>query len=553
MRLPDIFRSRALLAFIALCPAARAAQNLDLSNASDIRFGAKFKTESGKPVAFFSGGGYLHPENGFSVPVRIADTGELTVAALVRAPKGEVATLEFKLGNRSLTKDFTGTGDFQTVEIGSTEVSRRGLIYPVFNARKGKDVACAGFTLSGKAGDTAQSVPYVPFRVVYVSGDADRGDRRVTLNAPGAEMRLPLVFGRAGELGLSLNARVEKDKSAKLRVTVGDASQVVEIKGGERGEGVVVPALRIAGAGTQLVAFKLESGDAVTLSGATLSGYTVNEATPLAVGNAQSVHFGYPVPKGHTAQWVYMEAFAEPGPPTTYNMAIGFHGGYFGFQRKTRGTKDSDRCFIYSVWDNGYVKNKDKGKLDAPYADKDVSVRLLAKGDDVVASAFDHEGSGGHSHWDHYWHDGARQKFLLGVRRDGAGAIYDAYVFADDAKDWKLMASFRRPGEKAELKGLYSFVEDWSGNAGDEKRACHYANIWIRDDKGEWLPVTTATGSRTHDAGREDFDHYLDKDGSIVLSSGGYGADHDSEGKPITIPTPAKAPEIDFAKLPKGK
>lgn len=552
MPLPD-FPFRALLAALAFAPALRAERVLGLENASEIRFGAKFKTEAGKPVAFFSGGGYLHPQNGFSLPVRIADEGELKVAVSVRAPKGEKASVEFRLRNRSLVKDFEGTGDFVTVELGTVEGVRPGMIYPVVNAPKGHRVACAGVTFSGKAGDSASATPYVPFRTVYTSGDAERGDGRVALRTPGAEMRLPLMFTRAGELGLALRARVDKDKVAKLVVSVGDASRTVEIKGDGSREGVVVPPLKIAGEGTRLVSFRLESGDAVTLLGATLSGYAVSEASPLAVGNSQSVHFGYPVPKGHTAQWVYMEAVSEPGPPATYNMTIGFSGGYFGFQRRTRGTTDADRCFIFSVWDNGYVKNKDKGGIVDPTADKDVAVRLVGRGENVVANAFDHEGSGGHSHWDHYWHDKAVQKFLLGVRQDGKGAIYDAFVFADDAKEWKLMASFRRPGEKAELKGLYSFVEDWSGSAGDEKRICHYRNLWIRDTEGAWLPIETATGSRTHDGGREDFDHYVDDDGSIVLSSGGYGPDKNSEGKPLTIPKPAKAPEIDLAKLPYEK
>jgi hypothetical protein len=303
-------------------------------------------------------------------------------------------------------------------------------------------------------------------------------------------------------------------------------------------------------AGTYLIALASQAdGEApLTVNGLLLRKGTNANLWSLPNGNAQSVHYGYPVPKGETALWAYAEAKSAPGPAATYNCVLGFGQGYFGFQRRALGTNPDDRWFIYSLWDSGYVKNAVKKEGADSEELKNSIVRMLAKGDDVKAYAFDHEGSGGHSHWEYPWKDNETYAFLLGVKPDGTGAIFSTYVRVDGGQ-WKFLTSFRRPNTKAKLDGLYSFVEDWSGSAGQQKRICHYSNLWIRNAEGKWLQLREAKSSATAELGRADFDHYVEGNG-VVLSTGGYGEPKGKRGVMLQIPESKAPPQVDVDKLP---
>ncbi|NDA79006.1 MAG: DUF3472 domain-containing protein, partial [Actinobacteria bacterium] len=284
----------------------------------------------------------------------------------------------------------------------------------------------------------------------------------------------------------------------------------------------------------------------VTLNGLLLSGATNPEIWALPNGNAQSVHYGYALPKGETAVWAYAEAKSLPGPPTTYNCVLGFGHGYFGFQRKTAGTEAKDRVFIYSLWDNGYVKN-DAKKVSAEEL-RDLVVTTVAKGDGVVASAFDHEGSGGHSHLDYAWKDNTTYSFLLGVKADGDAAIYSAWVKLAETGQWRFLTSFRRPKTAAKIDGLYSFVEDWSGSFGQVERKCLYSNLWIRNLAGKWVALKEAKSSATSELGRKDFAHTVEGN-AVALTTGGYASTDGKRGVVLAIPA-GKEPVVELDKLP---
>ena len=112
-----------------------------------------------------------------------------------------------------------------------------------------------------------------------------------------------------------------------------------------------------------------------------------------------------------------------------------------------------------------------------------------------------------------------------------------------------LVSDFRKQHTQAKLDGLYSFVEDWSGASGQQKRVCHYSNLWIRNAEGKWLQLREAKSSATAELGRADFDHYVEGNG-VVLSTGGYGEPKGKRGVMLQIPESKTPPQVDVDKLP---
>jgi hypothetical protein len=53
-----------------------------------------------------------------------------------------------------------------------------------------------------------------------------------------------------------------------------------------------------------------------------------------------------------------------------------------------------------------------------------------------------------------------------------------------------LIASFLRPKIVTYLKGIYSFLENFNPNSGDQERLAFYGNQWVCDQAGVWTEVT---------------------------------------------------------------
>ncbi|MFN7341461.1 MAG: DUF3472 domain-containing protein [Opitutia bacterium] len=505
------------------------AGDLTLDNAVPVRFGARFADEAGQRVAVFNG------DKGVQIPIRLTEPAESEVVALVKARSGRKFTLKVQGQGVSLEAEATGTGEFQEVSLGRAKLSA-GLGRLSVNASSG-----AGLTLRALRFPSAspESPPVWPLNTAYVDHDKGgaQGWRSLSLRDTG-ETRIPVSSSRDAEAAVAIAYRA--DKPARLLVD-GRPFDLVSPGGSLRAK----LAFR---QGTQLVRIKAEGAD-VRIDGILLEGARVSDHWPLPNGNAQSVHFGYPVPEGVTAVWAYAEALAEPGPESTYHCVLGFGQGYFGYQVRYQRGRPDDRWFIYSLWDNGYVRNAEKSETKEELRDKVVT--LVAKGPEVNASAFDHEGSGGHSHLNFRWKDREPYQFLLGVKPDGTGAIFSAWINGAEIGGWRFLTSFRRPNTQAKLDGLYSFVEDWSGRQGDQERACLYRNLWVADAAGKWQRLTRAKTSATAELGRRDFSHRVVGD-AIELRTGGYRHADGKPGAPLEVPVSGRAPSVDFSKLPGG-
>jgi hypothetical protein len=550
-----------LFAFLLTLPClALAANEVGLESTNPGRFGAKFAEADGKVTAEFGG------DHGVFAFFSFSDKGEWSAEALVSMPKGKSATLTGKIAGKAFAAagKVEGSGKPEWIALGGFNAL---VDVPTFLQIEAKDrkgpVTLHGyrFTCAANAKAKAASVPLLHLKTAYTeSPEISVGDRggvgAATFHKAGGRLLVPVVVEKPGVKKLSVRFNALTGTKATVAVHVIDnlkadalkkvAKVSVELVGTGKPAVSKELALTFPAAGTFLIALEPQAATAdVILHGLLLNGATNPELWALPNGNAQSVHFGYALPAGEKALWAYAEAKALPGPPTTYNCVLGFGHGYFGFQRKSAGAEAKDRVFIYSLWDNGYVKN-DAKKVSAEEL-RDLVVTTVAKGEGVNASAFDHEGSGGHSDLPYAWKDNATYSFLLGVKADGDAAIYSAWVKLAETGQWRFLTSFRRPKTEAKIDGLYSFVEDWSGSYGQVERKCLYSNLWIRNAAGKWVALKEAKSSATSELGRKDFAHTVEGN-AVALATGGYANTDGKRGVVLKIPA-GKEPSVELEKL----
>ncbi|MEI7652207.1 MAG: DUF3472 domain-containing protein [Verrucomicrobiota bacterium] len=540
---------------------ALSANEVGLESTNPSRFGAKFVEASGKFAAEFNG------EHGIFSFVSFAEKGEWSVEAQVSMPKGKSATLTGKIAGKAFTADgkVEGSGKPEWVVLGTFNTLADTPTFLQLEAKDRKgNVTLHGyrFTCTANKQAKASATPLLHLKTAYTeSPEISIGDRggvgAATIQKAGGRLLIPVVVEKPGAKKLAVRFTASNSAKATLNVHTINNLKVdalakttritVQLDGTGKPATSKEFALTFPAAGTYLIALDAQQAvGTVTLNGLLLVGAANPELWALPNGNAQSVHFGYALPKGETALWAYAEAKSLPGPPTTYNCVLGFGHGYFGFQRKTPGTEAKDRVFIYSLWDNGYVKN-DAKKVSAEEL-RDLVVTTVAKGEGVNASAFDHEGSGGHSDLPYAWKDNATYSFLLGVKPDGDAAVYSAWVKFAETGQWRFLTAFRRPKTEAKIDGLYSFVEDWSGSFGQAERKCLYSNLWIRNTAGKWVPIKEAKSSATAELGRKDFAHTIEGN-AVALTTGGYSSNDGKRGVVLAIPT-GKEPAVEVEKLP---
>ena len=540
---------------------ALSANEVGLESTNPSRFGAKFVESSGKVAAEFNG------DHGVFAFFSFSDKGEWSAEALVTMPTGKSATLTGKVAGKAYNASgkIEGTGKAEWISLGSFAALADAPAFLQLEAKERKgSVTLHGyrFTCATNTKAKATAVPLLHLKTAYTeSPEISVGDRggvgAATIQKAGGRLLIPVVVEKPGVKKLSVRFTANKGSTTTLTAHVVDNLKVDALKKAAKvsvqltGTGKPALSKEIAltfpAAGTYLVALDAqEAAGTVTLNGLLLIGATNPEIWAIPNGNAQSVHFGYALPKGETALWAYAEAKSLPGPPTTYNCVLGFGHGYFGFQRKTAGPETKERVFIYSLWDNGYVKN-DAKKVSAEEL-RDLVVTTVAKGEGVNASAFDHEGSGGHSDLPYAWKDNATYSFLLGVKADGDAAVYSAWVKLAETGQWRFLTSFRRPKTVAKIDGLYSFVEDWSGSYGQVERKCLYSNLWIRNAAGKWIALKEAKTSATSELGRKDYAHTVEGN-SVALITGGYSSTDGKRGVMLAVPA-GKEPVVELDKLP---
>jgi hypothetical protein len=193
----------------------------------------------------------------------------------------------------------------------------------------------------------------------------------------------------------------------------------------------------------------------------------------------RSVHLAYAAAESDA---FYNEVTVGRSAVGTYFAVCGWDKGYFGIQELGNGKK----LAIFSVWDSN--QNNPKAVAD------DLRVKLLHKDENVRIGRFGGEGTGGQSFFDYDWKIGATYRFLGTARIDGRRTEYAGYFHAPEEKDWRHLITFSTLTEGKNLRGYYSFVEDFKRDKASTTKAreAHFGNGWIRTINGVWRPLTQA-------------------------------------------------------------
>ncbi|MFW2475971.1 MAG: DUF3472 domain-containing protein [Sediminibacterium sp.] len=361
-------------------------------------------------------------------------------------------------------------------------------------------------------------------------------------------LRFYMHNARTGQLNIALQAMATKAvkqitlevKGKTFRFSVPVSSKPREIK---------IGSLQLTDTGfVELVLStkKLLPGNAgignLILSGEAAEGMRFNAKERL---NAASVHLRYPLADSIKAIGFYNEVTVPAGydPVHSYYMATGFSRGYFGIQVNS----EQERRVIFSVWDAG------NEAIDRTKVADSNRVKLLAKGDGVVANDFGNEGTGGHSHWVYNWKAGETYRFLVTALPDSASqtTIYTGYFFVPELQRWKLIAAFRAPRDGNTLNKLYSFNENFWGDNGHLQRRALFGNQWVQQQRGgRWVPLTDAifTTDATGKAG-DRFDIGAGITGEqFYMWNGGFKEQEAKPNDQFKRPNTSKAPLIDYTK-----
>ena len=349
-----------------------------------------------------------------------------------------------------------------------------------------------------------------------------------------------------GKISAALSLRLPKDKEARLRLSVGDQSREATARGTGEAQAITFGEFNIPKAGYtrfQLVSLNPIGANAGDLDALVLDGPAIADAhfNMDARRNAASVHLNYSTPKDAPIELFYNEATGVTDPVATYYMACGFSRGYFGMQVNSA----SERRIIFSVWDSGTGQTA-KNRSDVSEENR---VKLLAKGDGVVASDFGNEGTGGHSHIVYAWKTGQPQRFVVTAKAEGEHTDYSGWWFHSEQRKWILIASFRAPADGKWLRGLYSFSENFGGANGHLQRKALFGPQWIRTTDGKWQEITQASFSHDGTGKENRLDRFMGVErGLFFLSNGGFVPGFTKYGEKFTRPA-TQPPTLPLAEM----
>jgi len=168
--------------------------------------------------------------------------------------------------------------------------------------------------------------------------------------------------------------------------------------------------------------------------------------------------------------------------PGTYFMACGWNKGYFGVQELGNGKK----IILFSVWDSG--------QNDPKAVAEEKRTKLVHKDEKTRIGRFGGEGTGGQSFYDYDWKIGETLRFLVSSKVEGNRTVYSGHFFHSEQKKWIHMVSFSTITGGANLKGYYSFIEDFKRDKVSTTfaRKAEFFNPWIKNIDNDWQPISKA-------------------------------------------------------------
>ena len=350
-----------------------------------------------------------------------------------------------------------------------------------------------------------------------------------------------------GKLAAAVALRLPKDKETRLRLIVGEQAREASARGTGEMQAVDFGEFSIANAG--YARFQLASLNPAGVSAGDLDALVLNG--PAAVGahfnldprrNAASVHLAYSTPMDAQVELFYNVVVGIADPVATYYMACGFSRGYFGLQVNS----PTERRIIFSVWDSG----AGKAAKDRSAVSESDRVTLLSKGRRVVASDFENEGTGGHSHLVFPWKTGEPQRFVVTAKAEGDHTDYTGWWFDPEQRRWMLVAGFRAPRDGKWLRGLYSFNENFGDANGQLQRKAFFGPQWIRTTQGKWQELTEASFSHDSTGKENRLDRFMGiEQGRFFLSNGGFVPGFTPFGEKFNRPPSSQPPELPLAEM----
>lgn len=279
-----------------------------------------------------------------------------------------------------------------------------------------------------------------------------------------------------------------------------------------------------------------------------------SEKNPIFLSEDFNTHFGLRGPSCHLAyntkaygnkiEWAMLDVTVpeELDKIGSYYMALGFSAGYFGFQNNSK----DRRQVLFSVWNSVDDDNPDN-------VAEEHRTQVIAHGENVTAQNFGHEGSGKQTFLALDWKPNTTYRFLLHATKvDSLTTDFSAWFYDTPHDNWIYMATLRRPNTPEMLRGLHSFLENFSPAQGDKTRKAYYYNVWVKPVNDDWKPVSTATltNDLTGSKGvRLDFNGGVE-DNKFFLINGGYFDRPETINRALRLKSFSKQPpSIDLNKI----
>ncbi len=249
---------------------------------------------------------------------------------------------------------------------------------------------------------------------------------------------------------------------------------------------------------------------------------------------APSVHIRYHHPSPEKTYLVYYnEIRVEKSVKHTYFCTIGFDVGYFGIQ-----DHGSGHLAIFSVWDKG------GGKDDSAAVDKADQTEVIFSNAKAESSRFGGEGSGAKTMMPYLWEIGKTYSFLVALTPQDQGTIYTAWI-SEKGGQWQKIASYKTVMSRKEIRGFYSFVEDYArnGETGQAARLAFYPRHGAMTSQGEWQFITRGSGTIADDLIQNG--HSGAKNDQFFSQSGADTADYATQPKDFSVQSPPSGFAVD--------
>ncbi len=259
---------------------------------------------------------------------------------------------------------------------------------------------------------------------------------------------------------------------------------------------------------------------------------------------------------GRPPRHAYIEVEILESHPSTYYMALGFDGGYFGVQQHAGGNGQ----LIFSLWD----ATKEIHRSHVPAKDR---ARVLDVGTGAQEKEFGGEGVGVSIRMPVAVTQGDAFSFYLTAETEktntsssGTRTVFTAYA-ARRGGAWRLLGKMDRPTDGTLINGLYSFVEDYKRNGRTDgvaaaerspyqRRTAVFRRGWRLPENGGWLPIRRAKFSAYSPQPLQSIDASVvsgdpSQGYAFRLDTGGNTVQNHALGKTIEAPTgPGDFPSI---------